>query len=74
MLEKYGCVTPPQESTETMQEIASRNFSIWNSAIQSGNPKEVAALYIADVFDLRVVERESEAVAKAAVESGVARI
>lgn len=29
---------------------------------------------IADVFDPRVVERESEAVAKAAVESGVARI
>ncbi len=29
---------------------------------------------IADVFDPRVVERESEAVAKAAIESGVARI
>jgi len=29
---------------------------------------------IADVFDHRVVERESEAVAKAAIESGVARI
>jgi malate dehydrogenase (oxaloacetate-decarboxylating) len=29
---------------------------------------------IADVFDSRVVERESEAVAKAAIESGVARI
>ncbi|MBA7545599.1 NAD-dependent malic enzyme [subsurface metagenome] len=29
---------------------------------------------IVDAFDPRVVERESEAVAKAAVESGVARI
>jgi malate dehydrogenase (oxaloacetate-decarboxylating) len=29
---------------------------------------------IADVFDPRVVERESEAVAKAAIKSGVARI
>jgi malate dehydrogenase (oxaloacetate-decarboxylating) len=29
---------------------------------------------IADVFDPRVVERESEAVAKAAIENGVARI
>jgi len=29
---------------------------------------------IADVFDPRVVERESEAVAQAAIESGVARV
>ncbi|MBA7516075.1 hypothetical protein ES705_08120 [subsurface metagenome] len=43
------------KSTETMQEIASRNFSIWNSAIQSGNPKEVAALYIADATFLPIV-------------------
>ena len=46
MLKKIKGVTPPQESTETMQEIASRNFNLWNSALKTGNPKEVAALYI----------------------------
>jgi uncharacterized protein (TIGR02246 family) len=58
MLEKFEGVTPTQESTETMQEIASRNFGIWNRALQTGNPKEVAALYIADATFLPTVSGE----------------
>jgi uncharacterized protein (TIGR02246 family) len=58
MLEKFEGVTPPPESTETMQEIASRNFGMWNSALQTGNPKEVAALYIADATFLPTVSGE----------------
>ena len=58
MLEKFEGVTPPQESTETMQEIASRNFGIWNSALQAGNPKEVAALYIAEASFLPTTSGE----------------
>ena len=46
MLEKFEGVTSPQESTETMQEITSINFGIWNSTLQTGNLKEVVALYI----------------------------
>lgn len=48
MLEKFEGITQPQESTETMQEIASRNFGIWNSALQTGCPKKVAVFYIVD--------------------------
>jgi uncharacterized protein (TIGR02246 family) len=58
MLEKFEGITPPPESTETMQEIASRNFGIWNRALQTGNPKEVAALYITDATFLPTVSGE----------------
>jgi len=46
MSEIFKGVTPPQENTQTIQETASRNFSKWNSALQTGNPKEVAALFL----------------------------
>ena len=58
MLEKFEGVTPPQESTEKMQETASRNFGIWNGALQTGNPKEVAALYMADATFLPTTSEE----------------
>ena len=58
MLEKFEGVTPLQESTETMQEIASKNFGIWNDALQIRNPKEVAALYTADATFLPTVSGE----------------
>jgi len=58
MLEKFENATPPQESTETMQEIASRNFGIWNSTLQTGNPKEVAALYMANATFLPTTSEE----------------
>ena len=58
MLEKFEGVTPSQESTETIQEIASRNFNLWNSALQSGNPKEVAGLYITDATFLPMTSGE----------------
>ena len=48
MLEKFDGVTPPQESSKKMQEIARRNFDTWNNALQSENPKEAAALYMTD--------------------------
>jgi len=38
-----------------MQETASRNFGIWNSVLQTENPKEVAALYVADATFLPTV-------------------
>jgi len=58
MLKKIKGLTPPQESTETMQEIASRNFNLWNSALQTGNPKEVAALYITEATFLPTTSEE----------------
>jgi hypothetical protein len=58
MLEKYEDVTPPKESTETMQEITSRNFGIWNDALQTGNLKQVAALYTADATFLPTISGE----------------
>jgi hypothetical protein len=41
MSEIFKGVTPPQENTQTIQEAASRNFSKWSNALQTGNPKEV---------------------------------
>ena len=58
MLKKIKGVTPPQESTETMQEIASRNFNLWNSALKTGNPKEVAGLYMTDATFLPTTSGE----------------
>ena len=58
MLEKFKGLALPQENTQTIQEIASRNFSKWNSALQTGNPKEVAALYFTDATFLPTTSRE----------------
>ena len=58
MLEKFKGLASPQENTQTIQEIASRNFSKWNSALQTGNPKEVAALYFKDATFLPTTSRE----------------
>lgn len=58
MLEKFKGVDSPQENTQTIQEITSRNFSKWNSALQTGNPKEVAALYFKDATFLPTASRE----------------
>jgi len=58
MSEIFKGVTPPQENTQTIQETASRNFSKWNSALQTGNPKEVAALYFTDVTFLPTTSGE----------------
>lgn len=58
MSEKYKDVTSPQENTQTIQEIASRNFSKWNNALQTGNPKEVAALYFTDATFLPTTSGE----------------
>ena len=58
MLDKFEGITPSQESTETIQEIASRNFDLWNSALQIGNPKEVAGLYITDATFLPTTSGE----------------
>ena len=47
-----------EKLNKTMQEIASRNFAIWNHALQSRNPKEVASLYIADATFLPTTSEE----------------
>jgi uncharacterized protein (TIGR02246 family) len=41
-----------------MQEIASRNFGLWNSALQTRCPKEVAGFYIADATFLPTTSGE----------------
>jgi uncharacterized protein (TIGR02246 family) len=47
-----------EKLNKTMQEIASRNFAIWNHALQSRNPKEVGSLYIADATFLPTTSEE----------------
>lgn len=35
---------------ETMEDIARRNFEMWNEALQTGDPKKVAELYAEALF------------------------
>ena len=58
MLEKSESTNPLQKNIETIQEIASRNFGLWNKALQTENPEEIAALYLIDATFLPTTSDE----------------
>lgn len=60
LLNKHKIMTEnsSRKQVKTMQEIARENFSLWNDALQTKDPKEVAKLYSKDNTLLPTVSGE----------------